>query len=102
MKDPLLKKYLDLVKQLWGSFEKIQLVKIPKEENSNTDGLSKLDPFDPKKTVGILVEYMDQTNTTIESKVLIISRLEKSNSCISEEFISIHKLSVGQTQNQGF
>ena len=72
MKDPLLKKYNGLVNQLWGNFLKVQLVQIPWEENSKADELSKLDPFDPKTTIRILVEHMNQPNMADELKVMII------------------------------
>ena len=72
MKDPLLKKYYGLVNQLWGSFEKIQLIQIPKEKNTKADKLSKLNPFDPKTTSRILVEYMDQPSTMEEVEVMVI------------------------------
>ena len=72
MKDPLLKKYYGLVNQLWGSFEKIQLIQIPKEKNTKADKLSKLNPFDPKTTIRILVEYMDQPSTMEEVEVMVI------------------------------
>ena len=59
VKDPLFKKYNGLVKQLWGGFTRVQLVHIPRKENTRVDELSKLDPFDPKVIVGILVEHMN-------------------------------------------
>ena len=72
MKDPLLMRYHDLVKQLWENFEKILLVQIPEEKNSKADVLSKIDLSNPKRTAGIFVEYMDQPSTMSKSEVLII------------------------------
>ena len=68
VKDPLLKKYNGLVKQLWENFTKIQLVKIPWEENTKADELSKLDLYDPKATIGILVKHMNQPSIAYEPR----------------------------------
>ena len=40
VKDPTLKAYNGLVKQLWQKFSQIQLTQIPREENSKADELS--------------------------------------------------------------
>ena len=40
MKDPILKTYNRLVKQLWMKFSQVQLVQIPREENTIADELS--------------------------------------------------------------
>ena len=58
VKDPSLKAYNRLVKQLWQKFSQIQITQIPREENSKADELSWVDPDDPKATKGILIETL--------------------------------------------
>ena len=72
MKDLLLKKYNVLVRQLWESFTKVQLVQIPRKKNTRADELSKLDPSDLKAIVGILVEYINQPSIANEPEVMAI------------------------------
>ena len=72
MKDPLLKTYSGLVKQLWGEFSQIQLIQIPYEGNARADEISRLDPSNSKATIGILVEVLNQPNTVEEQEVMII------------------------------
>ena len=66
MKDPLIKTYNGLVKQLWREFSQIQLTQIPREENARADKLSRLNPSDLKVTVGILVKILNQRSITEE------------------------------------
>ena len=59
VKDPVLKAYNGLVKQLWLKFPQIQLTQIPREKNSRADELSRVDPNDSRATRGILVEIIN-------------------------------------------
>ena len=63
VKDPILKAYNKLVKQLWLKFSQIQLTQIPREENSRADELSRMDPNDSRATRGILVEIINRPST---------------------------------------
>ena len=76
MKDPLLKTYNELVKQLWGQFSQIQLMQIPREKNVKADELSRLDLFDSKATTGILVEIHNQPNIAEEQEIMTINALD--------------------------
>ena len=72
VKDPILKAYNGLVKQLWSKFPLIQLTQISRKENSRADELSRVDPNDLKATRGILIEVIDRPSTTATEKVMII------------------------------
>ena len=72
VKDPSLKAYNRLVKQLWQKFSQIQITQIPREENSKANELSRVDLDDPKTTKGILVEILSRPNTVIENRIMII------------------------------
>ena len=47
-------------------------MQIPRKENIKANKLSKLDLFDPKTIVGILVEHMDQCSIVDELEVMVI------------------------------
>ena len=72
MKDPILKAYNRLVKQLWQKFSQIQITQIPREENSIADELSRVDPDDPRVTKGILIEILSRPSTATKKEVMII------------------------------
>ena len=72
MKDPVLKTYNRLVKQLWMKFSQVQLVQIPREENKRADELSRMDSTDPKATKGILVEILNWPSIAKEQQVMTI------------------------------
>ena len=72
VKDPSLKAYNRLVKQLWQKFSQIQITQIPREENSKVDKLSRVDPDDPRATKGILIETLSRPSTATEKTVMII------------------------------
>ena len=71
VKDPTLKAYSGLVKQLWQNFSQIQLTQIPREENSRADELSRVDPSDPRTTKGILIETLNRPSTVMEEVMII-------------------------------
>ena len=50
VKDPTLKVYNGLIKQLWQKFSQIQLIQISREENAKADELSRVDSTDPRNT----------------------------------------------------
>ena len=72
VKDPSLKAYNKLVKQLWQKFSQIQITQIPHEENSKVDELSRVDPDDPKATKRILIEILSHPSTATENEIMII------------------------------
>ena len=72
VKDPSLKTYNKLVKQLWQKFSQIQITQIRREENSKTDELSRVDPDNPQATKGVLVEILGHPSTATENRILII------------------------------
>ena len=72
VKDPSLKAYNRLVKQLWQQFSQIQITQIPREKNSKADELFRVDPDDPRVTKGILIETLGRPSTAIEKSVMII------------------------------
>ena len=74
--DPHLKKYHELIGQIWKDFIDIQMVQISREKNYETDELSRLNTSDSTKIVRILVEYIDLPSTMAESEVLIINPLD--------------------------
>ena len=72
IRDPSLKKYYDLVQQLWAGFESAQIIQIPREYNSRADNLSRLHTNNSADTTGILVEYLDQPSIRKEPAILTI------------------------------
>ena len=72
VRDPSLKKYHELVEQIWVCFKSTRIIQIPRENNCRADELSRLDPFDSTKTVSSFVEYMNQPSIVMESVILTI------------------------------
>ena len=60
---------------MWGSFKDVRVRQIPKEKNTRTDELSKLDLSDLQSATGVLVEYLKEPSAGSESKVLVIEPL---------------------------
>ena len=76
VKDPSLKAYNRLVKQLWQKFSQIQVTQIPREENSRADELSRVNSDDLEATRGILIEILGRPNTATENTIMIIEALD--------------------------
>ena len=72
VRDPTLKAYNGLVKQLWQKFSQIQLTQISHEENAKADELSRVDSIDPRNIKGIFVEVRNRPSTTTTEEVMII------------------------------
>ena len=83
VRDPSLKKYHELVEQIWVCFKSARIIQIPRENNCRANELSKLYPPNSAKIVGIFVEYMDQPSIVTESVILTIDLLDWRNPIIS-------------------
>ena len=64
-------------------FSNVRLRQILREENTRANKLSKLDPFDPRGSSEILVEYLERPSTQLELEILVINSLDWKSPIIS-------------------
>ena len=83
VRDPSLKKYHELVETIWVCFKNARIIQIPRENNCRADELSRLDPSDSTKTIGIFVEYLSQPSIAMEPAILTIDPTDWRNPIIS-------------------
>ena len=83
VRDSSLKKYHELVKQIWVYFKSARIVQIPRENNCQADELSRLDPTDSAKAIGIFVEYLSQPSISIEPTIFTIDPTDWRSPIIS-------------------